>query len=312
MHYHGSRVSMASTYTIDLYGTDREMLPLVAEMAFNEVDRIDGLMSIYKRGSSVSFINRQAAKKPVVVGPELFEFLQRCLSFSHESEGAFDITILPLMRVWGFLDDEGRVPSVNELQKVLSRVGYQKLTLNSKQRTIEFEQDGMSLDLGGIAKGYAVDRVVSLLKEYQIERALVSAGGSTLFALGTPPREKAWRVKIRDPVSPRDPNKSALTVRLKNQSLSVAGSYEQSFTIEGVTYSHIMNPRTGRPIDGLLSVAVVTESGLEGDVLDNILFVKGLKESKSYLMRYPTVEAYFFLPVLKSDWRMVNLSSASK
>jgi len=170
----------------------------------------------------------------------------------------------------------------------------------------------MSLDLGGIAKGYAVDRVVSLLKEYQIERALVSAGGSTLFALGTPPREKAWRVKIRDPVSPRDPNKSALTVRLKNQSLSVAGSYEQSFTIEGVTYSHIMNPRTGRPIDGLLSVAVVTESGLEGDVLDNILFVKGLKESKSYLMRYPTVEAYFFLPVLKSDWRMVNLSSASK
>jgi len=312
VHYHGSHVSMGSTYTIDLYGTDREALPLVAEMAFNEVDRIDGLMSIYKRESAVSFINRLAARKPVVVEPELFKFLQRCLSFSRESEGAFDITILPLMRVWGFLDDEGRVPSVNELQKVLSRVGYQKLTLNSKQRTIEFEQDGMSLDLGGIAKGYAVDRVVSLLKEYQIERALVSAGGSTLFALGTPPREKAWRVKIRDPVSPRDPNKSALTVRLKNQSLSVAGSYEQSFTIEGVTYSHIMNPRTGRPIDGLLSVAVVTESGLEGDVLDNILFVKGLKESKSYLMRHPTVEAYFFLPVRKSDWRMVNLSSASK
>ena len=312
MHYHGSHVSMASTYTIDLYGTDKEALPLVVEMAFNEVDRIDELMSIYKRESAVSFINRLAARKPVVVGPELFKFLQRCLSFSRESEGAFDITILPLMRVWGFLDDEGRVPSVNELQEVLSRVGYQKLTLNSKQRTIEFEQDGMSLDLGGIAKGYAVDRVVSLLREYQIERALVSAGGSTLFALGSPPREKAWKVKIRDPLNPRDSNKSALTVKLKNQCLSIAGSYERFFTIEGETYSHIMDPITGRPIEGLLSVAVVTESGLEGDALDNILFVKGLTESKSYLMRYPTVQAYFFLPALKSDWRMVNLSSKSK
>jgi len=141
---------------------------------------------------------------------------------------------------------------------------------------------------------------------------LVSAGGSTLFALGSPPREKAWKVKIRDPLNPRDSNKSALTVKLKNQCLSIAGSYERSFTIEGETYSHIMDPITGRPIEGLLSVAVVTESGLEGDALDNILFVKGLTESKSYLMRYPTVQAYFFLPALKSDWRMVNLSSKSK
>ncbi len=306
VHYRGSHVSMASTYTIDLYGTDGDSLPLVAEIAFDEVDRIDRLMSVYKRDSATSFINRRAGRQPVVVEPELFDFLQRCLAFSRQSEGAFDVTVQPLMSVWGFFGGEGRVPGANELRSALQRVGYRKLSLDPGQRTIRFQRDGMALDLGGIAKGYAVDRVVSLLREHRIERALVSAGGSTLFALGTPPRKKAWRVKIRDPIFPRDPQKSALTISLKNQCLSVSGSYENSFTVGGVTYSHIMDPKKGRPVVGLLSVVVVAGSGMEGDALDNALFVLGPEKAESYLKRHPAVQAYYFLPRQEGGWKMLG------
>lgn len=303
---------MASTYTIDLYGVDAEALPRVAEMAFEEVDRIDRMMSVYKRNSAVSFINRLAGRQPVRVEPELFDFLQRCLAFSRQSQGAFDVTVQPLMRVWGFFNGDGRVPGARELRSALRKVGYRKLRLDPGRRTIRFRQEGMALDLGGIAKGYAVDRVVSLLREHRIERALVSAGGSTVFALGAPPRKTAWRVKVRDPVFPRDPKKSALTVSLNNQCLSVSGSYENSFTVEGVIYSHIMDPGRGRPVEGLLSVAVVAGSGMEGDALDNALFVMGPEKAGSYLKQYPTVHAYFFLPQEGEGWQMLDFPPGSE
>ena len=311
VHYRGSHVSMGTTYGIQLYGDGRDDLPLVAERAFDEVDRIDRLMSVYKRNSAVSFINRRAGREAVLVEPELFDFLQRCLAFSRQSQGAFDVTVQPLMRVWGFFGGPGRLPPQTELRNVLQRVGYRKLSLDPGRRTVRFLREGMALDLGGIAKGYAVDRVVSLLREYRIESALVSAGGSTVFGLGAPPGKSAWRVKVRDPVSPRDPRRSALTVWLENQCLSISGSYENSFTHQGVTYSHIMDPRIGRPVQGLLSVAVVAGSGMEGDALDNALFVMGPEKARSYLKRYSRVQAYYFLPRKEAGWKMLAVPAAA-
>jgi thiamine biosynthesis lipoprotein len=303
-HYRGSHVSMGTTYRIQLYGAARDDLPLVAERAFDEVDRIDRLMSIYKRNSSVSFINRRAGREPVLVEPELFDFLQRCLAFSRHSQGAFDVTVQPLMRVWGFFRGRGRLPPETALRNAVRKVGYRKVSLDPDRRTVRFALDGMALDLGGIAKGYAVDRVVSLLREYRIESALVSAGGSTVFGLGAPPGKTAWKIKVRDPAFPRDPHKSALTVALENRCLSVSGSYENSFVHQGVTYSHIMDPRRGRPVQGLLSVAVVAGSGMEGDALDNALFVMGPKKAQGYLKRYPRVQAHYFLPLEKKGWKV--------
>ncbi len=309
-HYRGSHVSMGTTYRIQLYGAGREDLPLVAESAFDEVDRIDRLMSVYKRNSAVSFINRRAGREPVLVEPELFDFLQRCLAFSRQSQGAFDVTVQPLMRAWGFFGGQGRLPPETELRRALQRVGYRKLSLDPDRRTVRFSRDGMALDLGGIAKGYAVDRVVSLLREYRIESALVSAGGSTVFGLGAPPGKTAWTVKVRDPAFPRDPQRSALAVPLENQCLSISGSYENAFSFEGVTYSHIMDPRSGRPVQGLLSVAVVAGTGTEGDALDNALFVMGPKKAQGYLKRYPRVQAYYFLPRKKKGWKMLSVPPA--
>lgn len=309
-HYRGSHASMGTTYRIQLYGAGREDLALVAESAFDEVDRIDRLMSVYKRNSAVSFINRRAGREPVRVEPELFDFLQRCLAFSRQSRGAFDVTVQPLMRAWGFFGGQGRLPPETELRKARQKVGYRKLSLDPDRRTVRFGRDGMALDLGGIAKGYAVDRVVSLLREYRIDSALVSAGGSTVFGLGAPPGKTAWTVKVRDPAFPRDPQRSALAVALENQCLSVSGSYENSFSFEGVTYSHIMDPRNGRPVQGVLSVAVVAGSGMEGDALDNALFVMGPEKAQGYLKRYPRVQAYYFLPLEKKGWRMLSVPPA--
>jgi thiamine biosynthesis lipoprotein len=305
--FEDSRVSMACTYTIAVYGPDPKQLPRITTAALDEVDRIDDLLSNYKADSPLSHINREASKGPVVVEPELFRFLQRCVRYSRQSEGAFDITVGPLMKAWGFFRGEGRVPWFFELWSVLRKVGYQHLILNEKERTVQFARSGMELDLGGIAKGYAVDRVVELLKEYRVERGLISAGGSTLYGLGTPPDRPGWEVKLRDPVYPHDPTKSPATVLLKNQSLSVSGNYEKFFKVRGVTYSHIMDPRAGRPVENMLSVVVISTAGTDGDALDNMFYVQGVEKSKALLPLYPGIEVFFFLPENDKQWKMERL-----
>jgi FAD:protein FMN transferase len=253
-HHEASRISMACEYAIEAYGPDADQLPRIVDEAFDEVDRIDRLMSHYDANSPVSRINREAAHHPVAVEPELFDFIADAMRYHRDSGGAFDITVGPLMKAWGFFRGEGRVPTDNELGAARQHVGGAHLLLNPVSKTIRFDRAGVELDLGGIAKGYAVDRVVELFRRRRIAAALISAGGSTIYGLGAPPGRDAWDVLIQDPTDPRN---IALTVPLKDRALSVAGSSEKSFEAGGLTYSHIMDPRAGRPVQGMLSVAVV-------------------------------------------------------
>lgn len=314
--YEDSRVSMACTYSIVTYGDNTQTLRQAVDAAFDEVDRIDRLMSHYKPDSPLSRLNRGAAKAPVKTDPELFDFLAECLRYSRESNGAFDITVGPLMKAWGFFRGEGRMPGEQELAKARRNVGFQHVILDEKARTVFFDQPGIELDLGGIAKGYAVDRAVALLKQRGINSALVSAGGSTIYGLGAPPpsglpsglNATGWEVKLQDPVAP---DKTALTVRLKDQALSVSGSYEKFFELGGRRYSHIMDPRNGRPVEGVLSVAVVTNSGTAGDALDNVFYVQGVEWSRKALSAFPVSEVVFFLSEPDSKSRMVKLQRDS-
>jgi thiamine biosynthesis lipoprotein len=210
------------------------------------------------------------------------------------------------MKAWGFFRGEGRVPGAAELAGARSKTGFRHLILNARERTIQFDRPGVELDLGGVAKGYAVDRVVTLLKRHGIERALINSGGSTLYGLGAPPGSEGWEVKIRDPI---DPRKTAATVCLRNRALSVSGSDEKFFEAGGVRYSHVMNPRTGRPVQNMLGVAVLTDGGTAGDALDNVFCVEGVAKSGRYLKRFPGSEVYFFLPEAAKGWRMVHLRS---
>ncbi len=304
VRYEDSRVSMACVYSLVVYGHDLAPLRQIVNAALNEVDRVDRLMSHYKKESELSRVNREAGKTHVKVDAELFDFIAECLRYSRESDGAFDITVGPLMKAWGFFRGEGRLPLDVELNEARGRVGYQHVVLNPKEKTIFFNQPGVELDLGGAANGYAVDRAIALLKQQGVRSALVSAGGSTIYGLGSPPGKTAWEVEVQDPV---DHNRIATTVRLKDQALSVSGSSEKFFELEGLRYSHVMDPRTGRPVQGVLSVAVGAGSGVDGDALDNVFYVLGAERSKTYLKKFSASEVVFFLPETGRRWRMVRL-----
>ena len=302
-HFEATRVSMACVYAIEAYGPDAETLSRAVEDALDEVDRIDRLMSHYKVESPLSRVNREAARHSVTVEPELFDFITDAMRYSRNSGGAFDITVGPLMKAWGFFRGDGRMPSAEELASARRHVGAEHVILNETAKSVGFDDSGVELDLGGIAKGYAVDRAVGLLRERRISAALISAGGSTIYALGSPPGRDGWDVMIQDPVAPQ---KVARTLRLKDRALSVAGSSEKSFESGGVRYSHIMDPRTGRPVQGILSVAVLASSGTAGDALDDALFVLGPVHSRKYLKKLPGAEVMFFVPDARGAWTMIR------
>lgn len=304
-HHEATRLSMASVYAIDAWGPDAARLPQAVEAAFDEVDRIDRLMSHYRPDSPLSRVNREAADHPVTVDRELFDFLAEALRYGRDSGGTFDITVGPLMKAWGFFRGEGRMPSDEELAAARGHVGASHVRLDAASRTVRFDEAGVSLDLGGIAKGYAVDRAVGLLRTAGVEAALVSAGGSTVYGLGAPPGRRGWAVDIQDPLVA---GRLARTVQLRNRALSVSGSSEKFFEQEGVRYSHIMDPRTGRPVQGMLMAAVLTATGTAGDALDNALFVLGPGGSARYLKALPGTEVFFFVPDARArgghGWKM--------
>jgi FAD:protein FMN transferase len=302
-HYEASRMSMACLFVIDAYAIDERALSPSVALAFDEIDRIDRLMSHYKPASPLSQLNREAGHQEVAVDPELFGFIKDSLEYSRDSDGAFDITVGPLMKAWGFFRGEGRLPDERDLAVARRLVGARHVVLDAEKHTIRFDAEGVELDLGGIAKGYAVDRAVEILRTRQVNAALVSAGGSTVYGLGAPPGRDAWEVAIQDPA---DARKAAHVVNLRNRSLSIAGSSEKSFVADGVRYSHIMDPRTGRPVQGILTVAVLTKTGTEGDALDDALFVLGPEKSRAYVKRRSDVGALFFLPAAGGGWTMIQ------
>jgi thiamine biosynthesis lipoprotein len=304
LHHHAAaRMSMGCEYAIEAYARDAKALPRILDDAFDEVDRIDRLMSHYKANSPLSRINQEAAQHPVAVPQELFDFIADAMRYQRESGGTFDITVGPLMKAWGFFRGEGRMPSEDELAGARRHVGGTHVTLDPASRTIAFDEAGVELDLGGIAKGYAVDRVVELLKRREVAAALISAGGSTIYGFGAPPAAAAWTVTLQDPTDSRN---TALTLGLKDRALSVAGGSEKWFEADGVRYSHIMDPRTGRPAQGVLSVAVLTTTGTAGDALDDAFFVLGPEQSRAYLRRLHDTEVIFFLPNSRRGWTVVR------
>jgi thiamine biosynthesis lipoprotein len=265
--------AMGSTYTIEVYGDDRVRMEAAADAAFDEVHRLDDLLSNYHPDSEWSEVNRYAAERPVKVSPELFRLLSDCLRYSRESEGAFDITVGPLMKVWGFYKGTGHLPHRPEVLAALSRVGYRHVHLDPAAGTVRFDRPGVQIDPGGIGKGYAVDRMVDVLRQNGVRAALVAGSASSIYGLGTPPDEpRGWRVAIRNPW---DPRKTAAEVFLKDCSMSTSGSYEKFFRAEGRTYAHVMDPRTGYPAQGSVSVSVVAPRTLDSEAWTKPYFVNG-------------------------------------
>lgn len=273
LRFEASRDAMGGSFAVVVYGEDRTKIEGAAALALEEVARLDQLLSNYKPSSEWSMVNREAPNRPVHVSDELFALLGKCIEYGQASEGTFDITVGPLMKVWGFYKGSGKLPHRGEIRAALTRIGYQNIVLDPQAKTVRFARTGMEIDPGGIGKGYAVDRMVGILQAQGITSGFISAAGSSIYGLGTPPSEpRGWRVNIRNPR-----NSSAIIeeVFLKNQSLSTSGSQEKFFEAEGKIFSHIMDPRTGYPAQGRLQVSVLAPSTTDSEAWTKPIFVQG-------------------------------------
>lgn len=273
---------MGTTYTVATYGEDRFKMDSAVEEAFDEVRRLDSLLSNYKPDSEWSKVNREAANGPVRVSDELFELLSRCVAYSQASEGAFDITVGPLMKLWGFYKGSGRVPHRSEIRTALGRVGWQHIKLDAARKTVRFDRP-VEIDPGGIGKGYAVDRMAGILRKRGVTSGVISAGRSSIYAIGVPPSEpRGWRVEIPNPRNTRD---SVFEVFLKDQSMSTSGSTEKFFRAGGRVYTHIMDPRAGAPAEGMLQVSVVAPRTIDSEAWTKPYFVNGRQWATSHIQK---------------------------
>lgn len=259
---------MGTTVRVVLYAPSPELAERGRRAAFDVMRDVDGLMSDYKPDSELSRLSRAAGQGPQPVSQPLYDVLEASRRTAELSNGAFDVTIGPLIRLWRRSRKEQKLPSDEELRAARALVDWRKLVLDPKKRTAELRAEGMILDLGGIAKGYACDRALDALKELGLPRAMVDSGGG--MALGDPPPDKpSWRIGML--------GDSSRVLLLANCGISTAGDVEQFVEIGGRRYSHIIDPSTGLGLTNRAMATVIAPTGLLSDALDTPICILGLK-----------------------------------
>lgn len=261
----------------------------VANKAFAALREVEDALSIYREGSCISELNRLAAGAAVKVDFHTFNLIRKAIEFNRLTGGAFDITVTPVLELWGFGENkERRVPGEDELKKTLSLVGTDKILLDEKARTVRFGPSGMKIDLGGIAKGYAVDEAVNALKSAGVKSALVNAGGD-IYALGKKGKD-GWVTGIRHP---RRRGRILARLKLVDTAIATSGDYEKYFILAGQRYSHIFNPKTGYPVrqNFPVSVTALAEDCITADALATAVFVLGPEQGMIIINELDGVEA---------------------
>lgn len=268
---------MATRFELVLQGEDEVWLRAAGEAALAEIDRLEAQLSFYRPSSEISHLNARAAAGPVQVEPRLFRLLQTAKDLHARTDGAFDLTVAPLMRCWGFVNDTGHLPDPAALAEARARTGMHLVTLDETDFTVRYERPGVLLDLGGIGKGYAVDEAMAVLAEAGVERAFLHGGTSTIAALGQPGEAAPWTVALPRPGAAGNAEGSDVlaVIPLKDASLSVSAVWGKAFVADGKVYGHVIDPRTGSPVEGAVLAAVVTASATESDALSTALLVLG-------------------------------------
>lgn len=275
-----AREAMATRFELVLHGTNSVALRAAGEEALDEIDRLESQLSLYRTASDIARVNARAAFEPVPVAPLVFQLLKQARDLQLATGGAFDVTIAPLVRCWGFMGGTGALPDPNELAIARQKIGMHHVILDEANLTVRFDQPGVMLDLGAIGKGLAIDRAAEFLREAGVTRALIHGGTSTIFAMGEPLDADAWKVSINSPslvegCPVAEAGGLLATVVLRNEALSVSAVWGRSFHAGGKTFGHVLDPRTGEPVSGTLLSAVALPSATESDALSTALLVLG-------------------------------------
>ena len=263
---------MGSDFEITIVDNDQANAENMINIAIEEISRIEKLISSWDKNSQTSLINLNAGVKPVKIDLELFELISRSIKVSNISQGAFDISYASMDKVWYFDRKMTEFPSIEKIKKSVSKIGYKNIVLNKEDTTVFLKSKGMKIGFGAIGKGYAADRAKEILIKNNVKSGIINASGD-LTAWGIKPSGKDWMVAIVNPIN-KDKVFSWLTI--KNKSIVTSGNYEKFINLDGKKYSHIIDPRTGYPTEGILSVTIITDKAELADALATSVFVLGV------------------------------------
>ncbi|HWZ65049.1 MAG TPA: FAD:protein FMN transferase [Steroidobacteraceae bacterium] len=283
---------MGTRIYVEVWADDAAQGNAAIEAVMEEMRRIDALMSHYKPDSELSLINERAAQEPVQVDPELFDLIKLSTHFSQLTDGAFDITYASVGYLYNYPLHVH--PTEEQIKAALPAVNWRYLVFDADHHTIRFARPGMRIDLGGIAKGYAVDRGVAILKAHGIAHAIVTAGGDSRL-LGDH-RGRPWLVSIAHPDEPHNPDKVVTRIPLVDCAVSTSGDYERYFDEAGVRYHHIIDPHTGHSATRVRSATIIGPTATQTDGLSKTAFVLGPEKALEIIERLPDFDAVFVTP----------------
>ncbi|MEN6578365.1 MAG: FAD:protein FMN transferase [Phycisphaerales bacterium] len=290
----GSRLMMGTFCRVVVIARSERTARACIAAAFEVQDRIESLMSYHRPDSELNQVNRYAEEKPVPVNPMTFEVLRQAIHFSEVSEGTFDVTVGPLVDLWRAAGEMNEPPTQEALAEARRKVGFKKLILDDKAMTVRFGEQGMRIDLGGIAKGYAVDKAVEAMTKRGALGGMVDLGGN-IRCFGRAPRgQERWRIGIQDPnVAPDDlsPSKYLLVLELTDTSVATSGDYRRFAVVEGQRQSHILDTRSGRGAEKLVSDTIIAPDAITADALSTAVNILGPEAGMALIERLPGIEA---------------------
>lgn len=291
---------MGSKFEITLVDKDSLSAEKNIDKSIDEIRRIENLISEWKPETQISEVNRNAGIKPVKVDPEVFALTEKGIYFSKLTDGAFDISIVAMDKIWKFDDSMNELPSEESIKNSVKNVGYQNIILDENNSTIFLKNKGMKIGFGSIGKGYAADKTRELMKSFGVKAGIINASGD-ISTWGTQPDGKSWAIGINNPFKD---DKIAEVLYLKENAVTTSGSYEKYAEIHGKRYSHIMNPKTGYPSTGLTSVTVVGPNAIMANGFSTSIMVLGKKEGLKLIKKFPE---YQYLLITDSGKIVKNL-----
>lgn len=279
---------MGTVIKITLYdSTDSQIL----DKAFQRVKEIEDLVSINKAGTELDKVNNSAGITPIIVSKTTYDIIEKGLEYSKLSEGQFDITVGPLVKLWSIGLPEAKLPTEEDIQATLPLIDYSKVELDSSNNSVFLKENNMIIDLGSIAKGYAADEIVKILKDNNVNSAIIDLGGN-IYALGLKPSGAEWKIGIQNPFSNRGDIIGTLVVN--NKTIVTSGIYERIYEENGVKYHHLLNPDNGYPFDNeIAGVSIITNNSIDADALSTTVFAKGLENGLNFVEALNDVDAIF-------------------
>ncbi|MHC4116405.1 MAG: FAD:protein FMN transferase [Planctomycetota bacterium] len=290
----GHQLVMGTFARVVVVAQSREAGRKCISAALEQIHEVDNLMSDYKSDSEISRVNKEAADRAVEVSESTYEVLRRSVEFSKLTDGAFDITVGPLMDLFHDAEEQAVAPTAEQIAEAKAKVGFEKLTLDSENRTVRFAVEGMRLDLGGIAKGYAIDKAVEAAQRSGALGGMVDIGGD-IRCFGSPPEGREhWLIAVQDPnatVAGTTGSGLLITLKVTDTAVATSGDYQQFVMIEGERYSHIMDRKTGTSAAGLASVTIIADNAADADALATSVSVMGAEKGIALIEKRLRTEA---------------------